>query len=144
MQRIVDTNKKIPNITPLVKGIFDKIQAWKEKMGDLEEQEEIVLKKLRPVDKISIHNIKTITNKLEQLKHEIKLTDEDIAVISFSTIDHDYFIPMLVKQSDYLEWFTTNYAGENTVEDDLLEEVRTDWEACVSLAQQVINEYGKI
>jgi hypothetical protein len=89
-------------------------------MGDMEEQETMIIKKLRPVENISINNIKTVLQKLDQLKHEIKLTDDEVILIAFSSIDFDYFTNMLIAQSNYSEWFTTNYAGENTVEDDLL------------------------
>jgi hypothetical protein len=113
-------------------------------MGDIEKQETILLQKLKPVDKISIHNIKTVMMQLEQLKHEIKLDDDEVTLIAFSCVDHDYFTNMLINQSDYLEWFTTNYAGENTVEADLTLQIQDKWEACSTLAKNIIESYGRI
>ena len=57
-------------------------------MGDLEDQEEKITKKLRPIEKINIHNIKTALAKMELLAPEIKLTDEEVVIIIYTSIDH--------------------------------------------------------
>jgi hypothetical protein len=35
-EKLVTASKSIQNPEAFIKGIFDKIQAWKEKMGDLD------------------------------------------------------------------------------------------------------------
>lgn len=47
-----------------IQAIFTKIQKWKEKMGDLEEQDKKVSIKLKPLTPIKIHNAKTAFEKL--------------------------------------------------------------------------------
>lgn len=143
-KKLVATASKVTNIESLIKGIFDKIQAWKELMGDLDLQDKKVSLKLRPVEKIDIHNIKTVMLKMQQLVPEIKLKDDEVSVIVFTSIDHDFFVNMLISQNDFTEWFTTNYAGENTVEADLLRTVQDKWESSVALAKLVIQEYEQL
>lgn len=75
---------------------------------------------------------------------EIKLDDDESAMIIFTSIDRDFFTNMLISQSFFTEWFTNNYEGDNTTEKDLLKEVLEQWESCVYLASLVIAEYEKL
>ena len=75
---------------------------------------------------------------------EIKLTDSESALIIYTSFDLDFFTNMLISQSSFTEWFTTNYEGDNTTEKDLLKEVLEQWESVVSLATLVIAEYEKL
>lgn len=40
--------------------IFEKIQKWKQKAGDLDQQEKMIVKRLKHKEKLKIHNVKTI------------------------------------------------------------------------------------
>ena len=51
---------------------------------------------------------------------------------------------MLVLQSDFSEWFTQNYDGENTVEIDFCKQVQDKWDACVALAEDLIEWYERL
>lgn len=134
-KKLIGTAKKITNMEAVIKGIFDKILAWKAQMGDLDQQDKKVSQKLRPIEKIDIHNIKTVMLKMQQLMPEIKLSDDDVVIIAFTSIDQDFFTNMLISQNDFTEWFTTNYAGENTVEADLLRQALDKWEGIVVLSE---------
>jgi len=113
-------------------------------MGDLDEQEKKVSQKLRPVERIDIHNIKTVLLKMQILSPEMKLTEDEVSMITFTSLDLDFFTNMLMSQSDFTEWFTTNYEGENTVEADLLKQTIDKWEAALALAADIIREFGRI
>ena len=65
---------------------------------------------------LKIHNMKTISAKLNELKREIKLTDDDIAIIIYTSMDQDYLTNMLIQQGELLKWFNLNFAGESQEE----------------------------
>ena len=113
-----------------IKVIFDKIQAWKEKMGDLEQQDKIVSKKLKPLTPIKIHNVKTAFEKLNQLQHEIGLTEDEIHIIIYTSIDMDWFTNLIILQGEFRKWFDMNFAGEGTEEKDFRDNKCENWVAC--------------
>jgi len=78
-----------------IEAIFNKITAWKEKFGNLDEQEKAVAKKLRTKG-VKIHNVKTLTAKLNELKGEIGLNDDEICLIIYTSLDHDWLTNLLV------------------------------------------------
>ena len=127
-----------------IKVIFDKIQVWKEKMGDLEEQDKKVSKKLKPLNPIKIHNVKTAFEKLNQLKAEINLTDEEIHIIIFTSLDFDWFTNMIVLQGEFRKWFDMNFEGESREELDFRENKQDIWLATTTMALEVISWYGRI
>ena len=86
--------------------------------------------------------MKTISEKMNELKHEIKLTDDDIAIIIYTSMDQDYFTNMLILQGEFLKWFNLNFAGESQEEQDFLENKQDQWLSACTLAQEVISAYG--
>ncbi len=56
----------------------------------------MVAKKLKPIELIKIHNAKTAFEKMNQLKGEIKLTDEEISIIVFCSLDRDWLTNLLI------------------------------------------------
>jgi hypothetical protein len=66
LKRIVDCQKRVGAPGDDVGVIFDKIQAWKQKYGDFEEQERHVSKVLLSKG-IMIHNVKTLLAKLREI-----------------------------------------------------------------------------
>ena len=127
-----------------IKVIFDKIQAWKEKMGDLEEQDKCVSKKLKPLNTIKVHNVKTALEKLNQLKAEINLTDEEIHIIIFTSLDFDWFTNLIVLQGEFRKWFDMNFEGESREELDFRENKQDIWIATTTMATEVITWHGRI
>lgn len=61
-------------------------------------QEKYVAKSLKPKkgEKLKIHNVKTLLAKLKSLQAEIKLTDDDISIMIYTSLDHDYFTNLLI------------------------------------------------
>jgi hypothetical protein len=99
---------------------------------------------LKPNEALKIHNMKTILAKMNELKREIRLTDDDIAIIIYTSMDQDYFTNMLIQQGEFLKWFNLNFAGESQEEQDFLENKQDQWLSACTLAQEVISAYGDL
>ena len=119
--------------------IFEKIQAWKEKAGGSEEQERMVAAKLKHKAKLKIHNVKTIFQVLNGIKDEIGLTDDDLRIIVYTSLDHEWFTNLLILQGEFLKWFNLNFEGESREELDFLENKHDIWAATTTLAMEVIS-----
>ena len=57
---MVDCDSRVHDPIEEIKAIFNKILAWKKKMGDQAEQAVQVRTKLKSKEKIKIHNVKTL------------------------------------------------------------------------------------
>lgn len=90
---------------------------------------------------MSIHNARSLEKKLRYLQPEIQLSDDELAVIMFSSVDHDYFTQLLISQGELLHWFNINFEGENREELDFLMNKERSWTAAVKLAETVL-EYA--
>ena len=96
MNRLLECESRIHEPNDEINVIFNKIQIWKEKAGDLDKQEKMVAKKLKFKEVIKIHNVKTAIELLEELKDEIGLGDDEITVIVYTSIDRDWFTNLIV------------------------------------------------
>lgn len=67
-------------------------------------------------EKTEIHNFSTITSLLNKLKDEIGLDNDQITVIAITSINPEFFTHMLIQQSDFMKWFTTDFSGEGDTE----------------------------
>jgi len=56
-------------------------------------------------DKVKIHNVKSLTDKLKELEKEIGLTEDEIRIIIYTSLDHDYFTNLIVLAGEFLKWF---------------------------------------
>ena len=95
LNSLVIASKKIGDPLDDIEVIFNKIQAWKQSFGNLDEQEKEMVKKLKCKD-LKVHNVKTLLEKLQELAGEIKLTNEEIFIIIYTSLDHDNFNNLLV------------------------------------------------
>lgn len=86
-------------------------------------QEKYVAKSLKPKpgEKLKIHNVKTLMAKLKSLQAEIQLSDDDINIIVYTSLDHDYFTNLLILQGEFLKWFNLDFSAESREELDFLE-----------------------
>lgn len=71
LRKLMITENRIDTPTDEITSIFEKVTSWKQKAGDLDQQEKMVAKKMKTVEKLKIHNIVTAYQKLEELRHEI-------------------------------------------------------------------------
>ena len=67
LQKLLDCNKAVGNPEDEIKVIFDKIQNWKEGLGNQQEQQVEVAKRLRPKERTNVLNVKS----LEAILNEI-------------------------------------------------------------------------
>ena len=56
----------------------------------------MVAKALKPKEKIKIHNVKTLITKLKEHQLDIGFSDDEINIIVYTSLDHDYFTNLLV------------------------------------------------
>jgi Ca2+-binding EF-hand superfamily protein len=143
--KLVRVEQSIGNPIDEVETVFDKITAWKKgkQNRDSEEQEEFIAKKLKPLENIAVHNIKTVETQLQGLQGEIGLTDNEMTVIMFTSLDRDYLTNMIIMQGEYMKWFTSNFEGESGDEDDFKAAKVEIWAAVVTLAMEIISWWGR-
>lgn len=51
---------------------------------------------LKPKERIKLHNVKTLIAKLKEHQLAIDLTDDEINIIVYTSLDHDYFTNLLI------------------------------------------------
>ena len=110
----------------------------------MDAQEKMVAKKMRPVEKIDIHNFMTAELKLLELRGDIGFTEDDIMIILMTSLDLDYFTNLVVAQGEFSKWFNLNFKGESQEETDFLSAKHTIWSATTTLAMEVQAQYGMI
>ena len=78
------------NAKKIISQIADKI--WKKKFGNLDEQEKAVARRMKNTGelKVRMHNVKTVNMKLAELSKDIGLTADEVHLIVFTSLDHDY------------------------------------------------------
>ena len=82
-------------------------------------------------------NIKTVLRKMDELKGEIGLTDDDITIMLFTSLDHDHLTDLICLPGELLKWMTMDFAGESTAEADFLASKLELWEATLSHANAI-------
>ena len=121
MKELLEVEKRVEDPHDDIEKIFDKITAWKKKAGDLDQQEKMVAKILKPKNKLKIHNMKTVLQKLNELKSRIGLDNDEVSIIAYSSIDRDWFTNMIIMQGEFLKWFNLNFEGEGREEMDFID-----------------------
>lgn len=142
LKRIVDCQKRVGAPGDDVGVIFDKIQVWKQKQGNSDQQEKYVAQKLKTRKGMLIHNVKTLLELLSGLQREIKLTDDEITIIVYTSLDHNHLTNLLINNSEFLKWFTLNFEGESTEERDFKENKEEIWISTCIQAANIIKAYG--
>lgn len=113
-------------------------------MGDLEEQENMVAQKFKNTgaSAVKMHNAMSIEMKLkEELQKEIGLTNDEMTLIIYTSLDHDYLPNLLVLSGEFLKWFQMNFEGENNDETDFLDNKLEIWQSTTSLASDILNAH---
>lgn len=82
-----------------------------------------------------VHNVKTALAKMEQLKKDINLTDDEITIIIYTSLDHGHLPNLLVMAGEFLKWFNLNFEGESTEERDFRDNKEEIWiSTCIQAA----------
>jgi len=108
-------------------------------------QEKYVARALKNTrSKINVHNVKTLLEKLNELKHDIGLSTEDITIIIYTSLDHDYLTNLLVLAGEFLKWFNLNFEGESREEIDFKDNKCEIWVSTCAMAKNIIAEHAKM
>jgi len=89
---------------------------------------------LKPKNKLKIHNMKTVLQKLNELKSKIGLDNDEISIIAYSSIDRDWFTNMIIMQGEFLKWFNLNFEGQGREEMDFIDSKTSQWMAITTQA----------
>jgi len=144
-----------------IEMIFEKIQKWKDTMKDESEAkkkaakteaeadkipdfDQMVAAALKPKTVLKIHNAKTLMNKLRELAPAIGLTEDEIFIIVYTSIDHDYFTNLIVLQGEFLKWFNLDFSEATQEEMDFKDNKVEIWVATTTLAMEVTQWFGRI
>ena len=132
------------NVKNILKQISDKICRWKKKFGDLDIQSKAISRRLRNTGelKVKVHNVKTIDLKLSTFSKEIGLTADELHMIVFTSLDHDYLTNLLVLSGEFTKWFNINFEGENRDEIDFLDNKAEIWLALTTMSKDIVNAYN--
>ena len=145
LKRTLDVDKRVKkNIKNILKQISDKICRWKNKFGDLDIQAKAVARRLRNTGelKVKVHNVLTIEMKLAEFYHEIGLTADELHLIIFTSIDHDYLSNLIILSGEFTKWFNIDFKGENREEKDFLDNKAELWHALTVMSKDVINAFN--
>lgn len=72
------------------------------------------------------------------------MSDDDIAIITYTSLDHDYFTNCLILQGEFLKWFNLDFSAESREELDFLENKQDIWMATTTLAMEVVTWFGRL
>ena len=79
---------------------------------------------------------------MKELQRDINLTDDEVTIIIYTSIDHDYFTNLLIKAGQFLMWFNLNFEGESTEEQDFKVNKEEIWVSTCIQAANVIKAYN--
>jgi len=142
---LVTTADRLKDPLDDIQEIFKKIEAWKDSYGNLDQQEKMIARVFSNKDsQIQIHNVKTLHDKINEFAEEAKLTVDDINIILFTSIDHDYLTNLLVLQGQFNMWFNLNFEGESQEEIDFRVNKCELWNATVFQAKSILKAAEEI
>ena len=98
-----------------------KAAKTEEEADKIPDYEQLVAAYLKPKTRIKIHNAKTLIAKLKEFASEVDLNDDEINLIVYTSIDHDYFTNLIVLQGEFLKWFNLDFSEESREELDFLD-----------------------
>jgi len=91
--------------------------------------------------KVRMHNVKTVNMKLAELSKDIGLTTDEVHLIVFTSLDHDYLTNLVVLSGEFLQWFNINFEGENRDEIDFLDNKVELWDAVCAMSKDITTSH---
>jgi hypothetical protein len=70
------------------------------------------------------------------------LTEVDIILIIFTSIDQDYMTNLIIQNSSFLSWFSIEFNGNSDAEAEFLENLCDNWASTTTLAMEITGAYG--
>jgi hypothetical protein len=116
------------------------------KFGDLDQQEKGVARTFqnKGSSKVQIHNVKTLMIKMKELQSEIGFNDDDIMIIMFTSLDHDYLTNLLLLAGEFMMWFNLNFEGDSREEVDFKDNKCEIWKSTCTYATNIIAAHAKM
>lgn len=93
---------------------------------------------------LSVHNVKTALGKMNELKRDIKLTDDEITIIVYTSLDHSHLNNLILLPGEFLKWFNLNFEGESTEERDFKDNKEEIWISTCIQAAGIIKAYNQM
>lgn len=78
---------------------------------------------------------------MSEVQQEIGLTDDEVTLIIFTSLDLDWLNNLIVLAGEFTLWFNINFEGDSRDETDFRDNKYEIWEATVSLAKVIVAEY---
>lgn len=149
---MLDTAGRVKDPADDIATIFNKITNWKQapdergRIRDLDQQEKFVAAALRNSgkNKVAIHNVKTLRAKMKEIQQDIGLTDDEVNIIVFTSLDHEFLNNLIVLAGEFTKWFNINFEGESRDEIDFRDNKNEIWQSTMELAKVIINEYSAL
>jgi len=58
---------------------------------------------------VSVHNVKSMLSKLQELQGAVGLSDDEVAIMVATSLDHDYLPHLLGLAGEFLKWFNLDF-----------------------------------
>lgn len=91
LKDLIKVESKIGEPYDDIREIFIKINTWKKKQGNSEEIESFLKNTLKQKKDLFVHNAKTAEELLRRLQKDIGLTDDEITVIIYTSMNPEFF-----------------------------------------------------
>jgi len=80
------------------------------------------------MEPIIVNNFKSIMLKMDQIKHEIGLKDDEVRIIVFTSMDMEYFNNLIILEAEFNKWFYLDFTEDDQEEIDFQENKIEMWE----------------
>ena len=152
LKYLLDAAARLKDPLDDIVTIFNKITNWKQgadergRIRDLDQQEKFVAASLKNSgkNKVDVHNVKTLRSKMSEIQQDIGLTDDEVTLIIFTSLDLDWLNNLIVLAGEFTLWFNINFEGEGRDEIDFRDNKYEIWEATVTLAKVIVAEYDAL
>ena len=88
--------------------------------------------------------MKTLYEKLHELQEAIDLTDDELALIAYTSIDHDNLNNLIILAGEFMLWFNLNFEGESREEIDFRENKCEIWVSTGVQAKMIIDAHAQM
>lgn len=88
--------------------------------------------------------MKTLYEKLHELQEAIGLTDDELALIAYTSIDHDNLNNLIILAGEFMLWFNLNFEGESREEIDFRENKCEIWVSTGVQAKMIIDAHAQM
>ena len=78
------------------------------------------------------------------MQGDIGLTDDELAIIVYTSIDHDNLNNLIILAGEFMLWFNLNFEGESREEIDFRENKCEIWVSTGVLAKMIIEAHAAL